>query len=66
MRIGLDLHRRIVLTASGKGLSLNRFIAELLEKETNKNEISFSPLTQTLPRGEESFCMHESTDVFCA
>ncbi|MHB8483683.1 MAG: type II toxin-antitoxin system HicB family antitoxin [Nitrospiria bacterium] len=36
VRIGPDLHRRIVLAASGKGLSLNRFITELLDKETNK------------------------------
>jgi len=34
VRIGSDLHRRIVLAAERKGLTLNKYIAGILEKET--------------------------------
>ena len=34
VRVGADLHRRIALAAERKGLTLNRYIADILERET--------------------------------
>jgi predicted HicB family RNase H-like nuclease len=36
VRIGADLHRRVALAAAQKGITLNKYIAEMLEKETAK------------------------------
>lgn len=36
IRVGPELHRLSAITAARKGLSLNRFIAELLEREIDK------------------------------
>jgi len=36
VRIGADLHQRVALAAAQKGITLNKYIAEMLEKETAK------------------------------
>ncbi len=36
VRVRADLHRRIALAAAQKGLTLNKYIADVLEKETAK------------------------------
>ena len=36
VRVRADLHRRIALAAAEKGLTLNKYIADVLEKETSK------------------------------
>lgn len=35
VRIGRELHRRAAIAAKGRGVTLNRFIAEALAKATN-------------------------------
>jgi predicted HicB family RNase H-like nuclease len=34
VRVGADLHRRIAVAAERKGLTLNRYIADILERAT--------------------------------
>jgi predicted HicB family RNase H-like nuclease len=36
VRIGAGLHHRVALAAAQKGITLNKYIAEVLEKETAK------------------------------
>lgn len=35
VRIGADLHQRVALAAAKKGITLNKYIADVLEKETH-------------------------------
>ena len=39
VRVRADLHRRIALAAAEKGLTLNKYIADVLEKETSKTRV---------------------------
>jgi predicted HicB family RNase H-like nuclease len=34
IRVGSDLHQRIALNAVKKGITINRYIVDILEKET--------------------------------
>ena len=38
IRIGSSLHQRIVLEATKKGITLNKYIVDVLEKETAKQK----------------------------
>ncbi len=40
IRIGSSLHQRISLEAMKKGVTLNKYIADVLEKETRKQKIA--------------------------
>ena len=36
VRVGADLHQRVALAAIQKGVTLNKYIADVLEKETGR------------------------------
>ena len=38
IRVGSDLHQRIALEAMKKGVTLNKYIVDVLEKETGKEK----------------------------
>lgn len=38
IRVGPDLHRRLALEATSKGVTLNKYVADVLEKETAKQK----------------------------
>ena len=40
IRVGSSLHQRIALEAIKKGVTLNKYIADVLEKETGKQKIA--------------------------